>query len=70
MPALPKSAPPPAAQSKSAKVVLERILNHVTGSTALSITPLGRIYNRHLYLDEMRAALTRWEAEVLRLLGN
>jgi len=50
--------------------ILERILNHVTGSTALSITPLGRIYNRHLYLDEMRAALTRWEAEVLRLLRN
>lgn len=47
--------------------IIERILNHVTGSTAHSITPLGRIYNRHLYLDEMRAALSRWESEVLTL---
>jgi hypothetical protein len=35
--------------------IIERILNHVTGSTVHSITTLGRIYNRHLYLDEMRA---------------
>lgn len=50
--------------------IIERVLNHVTGSTAHSITPLGRIYNRHLYLDEMREALTRWEAEVLKLLAT
>jgi len=47
--------------------IIERILNHITGSTAQSITTLGRIYNRHLYLDEMRDALTRWEAAVVSL---
>ena len=50
--------------------IIERILNHVTGSTAHSITPLGRIYNRHLYLDEMREALNRWEAFVAELLAS
>jgi integrase len=50
--------------------IVERMLNHITGTTAQSITPLGRIYNRHRYLDEMRAALMLWEAEVLRLLGG
>lgn len=48
--------------------VIERILNHITGSTAESITPLARIYNRHRYLEEMRGALLVWEGEVLRLL--
>lgn len=48
--------------------IVERILNHVTGSTAHSITTLGRIYNRHMYLDEMRDALCRWESHVLTLL--
>jgi integrase len=50
--------------------IVERILNHVTGSTAHSITPLGRIYNRYMYLDEMRAALLRWEAALLSLLAS
>jgi len=50
--------------------IIERILNHVTGSTAHSITTLGRIYNRHLYLNEMREALSRWENHVLRLLAT
>lgn len=50
--------------------IIERILNHVTGSTAHSITTLGRIYNRHLYLDEMREALCRWESHVLKLLAT
>jgi integrase len=48
--------------------ILERILNHVTGTTAQSITPLGRIYNRHRYLSEMREALCRWEQRVLELM--
>lgn len=50
--------------------ILERILNHITGSTAQSITTLGRIYNRHLYLNEMREALCRWESRVLKLLAT
>ena len=50
--------------------VLERILNHIAGGTAQSITPIGRIYNRHRYLNEMRDALTRWEEQVLRFLPS
>jgi integrase len=49
--------------------ILERILNHITAGTAQSMTPLGRIYNRHLYLNEMRETLNRWEAHVLRLVA-
>ena len=48
--------------------VIERILNHITGSTSVSITPLGRIYNRHRYHDEMRSALVLLESEILALL--
>lgn len=47
--------------------IIERILNHITGSTAHSITTLGRIYNRYLYFDEMRVALMRWEETVRAL---
>lgn len=50
--------------------VIERILNHITGSTAESITSLGRIYNRHRYLDEMRSALMLLEREVSGLLAE
>lgn len=52
----------------TAPYVVERLLNHITGSTAESLTPLARIYNRHRYLDEMRSALLLLEGEVLRLL--
>jgi integrase len=38
--------------------VIERILNHVSGSFA----GVAGIYNRHPYLDEMRGALERWGA--------
>lgn len=48
--------------------VIERVLNHITGSTAMSMTPLGRIYNRYRYHDEMRSALLLLESEVLALL--
>ena len=37
--------------------VIERILNHVTGS----ISPLARIYNRATYQKEMRDALELYE---------
>jgi integrase len=36
--------------------VIERILNHVSGSFA----GVAGIYNRHAYLDEMRTALQQW----------
>ena len=48
--------------------VIEKILNHITGSTALSITTIGRIYNRARYLPEMRQALLAYEQLLLSLL--
>jgi integrase len=36
--------------------VIERILNHVSGSFA----GVAGVYNRHAYIEEMRAALQRW----------
>ena len=47
--------------------VIERVLNHITGATAQSITPLGRIYNRYTYINEMREALDRWNIHVMTL---
>ena len=47
--------------------VIERVLNHLTGATAQSITPLGRIYNRHTYICEMREALSRWSLHLTTL---
>lgn len=44
--------------------VVERLLNHVSGTFG----GVAGVYNRFGYLDEMRDALTRWEAHVLPLL--
>ena len=43
--------------------VVERILNHASGTFA----GVAGIYNRFRYLDEMRAALTSWERHVAAL---
>ncbi len=43
--------------------VIERILNHVSGSFA----GVAGVYNRHPYFDEMRAALEQWGELVARL---
>ena len=45
--------------------VIERILNHASGSFA----GVAGVYNRHPYLDEMRMALERW-AEWVRALKH
>ncbi|MGZ9089359.1 MAG: site-specific integrase [Rhodoplanes sp.] len=37
--------------------IVERILNHASGT----ISGVAAIYNRHAYLDEMRAAVMAWE---------
>lgn len=37
--------------------VIERLLNHVTGT----MSPLSRVYNRASYMAEMRAAIELWE---------
>jgi integrase len=44
--------------------VIERILNHRTGT----LGGVAGIYNRFGYLDEMRAALERWEEYVKRFI--
>lgn len=46
--------------------VIERILNHVTGS----MSPLARIYNRWNYLAEMKEALERYEKKLAQLLDT
>jgi len=43
--------------------VIERVLNHVSGSFA----GVAGVYNRHPYLDEMRDALERWGSYVSEL---
>lgn len=46
--------------------VVERVLNHVSGTFA----GVAGIYNRFRYEDEMREALTTWERQVLALVGD
>jgi integrase len=45
--------------------VVERVLNHVSGTFGR----VAGIYNRFQYVDEMREALTVWEAHVLALVS-
>jgi len=40
------------------QVVVEKLLNHVSGGTQ---SPIAQVYNRHAYLAEMRDAVLRWE---------
>jgi hypothetical protein len=43
--------------------VVDRILNHVSGT----IRGVAAVYNRHAYLDERNAALEAWSRYVDRL---
>lgn len=45
--------------------VTEKLLNHVSGS----LGGIVAIYNRHAYIDEMRAAADAWEAKLSNLAG-
>jgi hypothetical protein len=51
--------------------VVERLLNHKLGTMKAQgvITAVAEIYNRALYMDEMRDAVTRWETKLASLLG-
>jgi integrase len=40
------------------QVVVEKLLNHVSGGTQ---SPIAQVYNRYIYLDEMRAAVLKWD---------
>jgi hypothetical protein len=54
--------------------VIERLLNHKFGSiqnqTDSIVSAVAEIYNRHLYLDEMRAAIERWEERLDTLINR
>ena len=46
------------------QVVVEKLLNHVSGGTQSAI---AQVYNRHQYLDEMRHAILLWKTRVTSL---
>jgi integrase len=46
--------------------VIERLLNHVTGS----LSPIARVYNKARYIEEMRAAIDLWEAKLNKILNE
>ena len=54
------------AKLKVAPHVIERVLNHASGSFA----GVAGVYNRFGYLDEMRAALEVWESHLKRLANS
>jgi integrase len=53
------------AELRIAPHIIERILNHVTGT----MSPLSRVYNRATYLEEMRAAIELWEAQLSKIIA-
>lgn len=46
--------------------VTEKLLNHVSGS----VSGVAAIYNRHAYMDEMRAAIINWEKRVAEIVAQ
>ena len=50
--------------------VVERLLNHKLGTLKAQgvITAVADVYNRALYMDEMRDAISRWESRLSTLL--
>ena len=46
--------------------VTEKLLNHVSGT----VSGVAAIYNRHAYMDEMRAAVANWEMRLATLLNS
>jgi integrase len=44
--------------------IIERILNHVSGS----LSPIALVYNRARYFAQMRAAVDRWQAHIESLI--
>ncbi|MBV9955272.1 MAG: integrase arm-type DNA-binding domain-containing protein [Pseudolabrys sp.] len=51
--------------------VIERLLNHKLGTVKAQgvITAVAEVYNRALYMDEMRDAMRRWESRLKTLLA-
>ena len=48
--------------------VCAKLVNHVTGSAAIS--GISAVYNKHLYVEEMREAITLWEAKLAQLVSE
>jgi integrase len=46
--------------------IIERLLNHVSGSFAGIVS----VYQRHKYIDEMRAAIDVWEGYLASILSS
>jgi integrase len=46
--------------------VIERLLNHVTGT----LSPIALVYNKAKYLEEMREAINRWEAHLAEVVKS
>lgn len=50
-----------------AQIVVEKLLNHVSGGTQ---SPIAQVYNRHSYLPEMRKAIEIYEEHLAKILQN
>jgi hypothetical protein len=50
--------------------IVERLLNHRLGTLQAGgeISAVAEVYNRHLYIDEMREAVEKWEGYLSSLL--
>jgi integrase len=48
------------------QIVVEKLLNHVSGGTQ---SPIAQVYNRYSYIHEMREAVLKWEAYLGSLLS-
>jgi hypothetical protein len=48
------------------QVVVEKLLNHVSGG---SQSQIAQVYNVYAYFDEMREAVTKWEEHLSTLLA-
>jgi integrase len=46
------------------QIHVEKLLNHISGGTQ---SPIAQVYNRYTYLDEMRAAVLKWDAYLASL---
>ena len=46
--------------------VTEKLLNHISGT----VSGVAAMYNRHAYMDEMRAAIDAWEKRLSVILSQ
>ena len=48
--------------------VCAKLVNHVTGIAAIS--GISAVYNKHLYVSEMRQAIELWEARLQTIVAE